>query len=69
MIKNIILTNDIYSPLEQFEIRNLLDLDVPVLGYFHVFITNIGLYLTIGAIVILSLNILSTNYNKLVSNK
>ena len=69
MLKNIILTNDIYSPLEQFEIRNLVDLDVPVLGYFHVFITNIGLYLTIGAIVILSLNILSTNYNKLVSNK
>jgi F-type H+-transporting ATPase subunit a len=56
------------SPLDQFEIRNLLSLDAPILGNIHISITNIGLYLTIGTILILSLNLLATNYNKVVSN-
>jgi F-type H+-transporting ATPase subunit a len=58
----------ISSPLDQFEIRNLLSLDAPILGNIHISITNIGLYLTIGTILILSLNLLATNYNKVVSN-
>jgi len=56
------------SPLDQFEIRNLLSLDAPILGNVHISITNIGLYLTVGTILILSLNLLATNYNKVVSN-
>lgn len=63
------LSREILSPLDQFEIRDLLSLDAPVLGNLHISITNIGLYLTIGVFFILVLNILSTNYNKLVSNK
>lgn len=59
---------DIPSPLDQFEIRNLLSIDAPILGNLHLSITNIGLYLTIGAFIVLVLNILATNYNKLVSN-
>jgi F-type H+-transporting ATPase subunit a len=59
---------DIPSPLDQFEIRNLLSLDAPILGNLHVSITNIGLYLTIGGFLVLALNVLSTNYNKVVSN-
>jgi F-type H+-transporting ATPase subunit a len=62
------IVSDIASPLDQFEIRDLLSLDAPVLGNLHISITNIGLYLTIGLIFILVLNILSTNYNKVVSN-
>jgi hypothetical protein len=61
------LYKDILSPLEQFEIRDLLSLDA-MGGNIHLSVTNIGLYLTIGAIFIFILNILSTNYNKLVSN-
>lgn len=57
----------IASPLDQFEIRNLLSLDAPVLGNLHISLTNIGLYLTIGTIFILSLNVLATN-NKVISN-
>ena len=34
------------SPLDQFEIRNLLSLDAPILGNLHISLTNIGLYLT-----------------------
>jgi F-type H+-transporting ATPase subunit a len=59
---------DIPSPLDQFEIRNLLSLDAPILGNLHISITNIGLYLTIGGLLVLALNVLSTNYNKVVSN-
>lgn len=60
--------NKIVSPLDQFEIRNLLSLDAPIFGNLHVSITNIGLYLTIGAFIVLFLNFLATNYNKVVSN-
>jgi F-type H+-transporting ATPase subunit a len=56
------------SPLDQFEIRNLLSLDAPILANLHISLTNIGLYLTIGAILVLTLNVLATNYNKVVSN-
>jgi F-type H+-transporting ATPase subunit a len=59
---------DIPSPLDQFEIRNLLSIDAPILGNLHLSITNIGLYLTIGAFIVLILNVLATNYNKVVSN-
>lgn len=62
------LYTKISSPLDQFEIRNLLSLDVPVLGNIQLSFTNIGLYLTVGMLIALSLNILATNYNKIVSN-
>ena len=58
---------EIRSPLDQFEIRDILNLEV-LGGNLHLSLTNIGLYLTIGALIILVLSIVSTNYNKLVSN-
>jgi F-type H+-transporting ATPase subunit a len=58
----------ISSPLDQFEIINLLSLDAPILGNLHISLTNIGLYLTIGTFLVLTLNVLATNYNKVVSN-
>jgi F-type H+-transporting ATPase subunit a len=63
------LFTEVSSPLDQFEIRNLLSIDTPVLANIHLSITNIGLYLTVGAFLILSLNLLATNYNKVVSNR
>jgi F-type H+-transporting ATPase subunit a len=60
--------NDIASPLDQFEIRDLLSLNAPILGNLHLSLTNIGLYLTIATFLVLSLSILATNFNKLVSN-
>ena len=63
------LFTEVSSPLDQFEIRNLLSIDAPVLANIHLSITNIGLYLTVGAFLILSLNLLATNYNKVVSNR
>jgi F-type H+-transporting ATPase subunit a len=58
----------ISSPLDQFEVRNYLSLDAPILGDVNISLSNIGLYLTVGFILIMSLNVLSTNYNKVISN-
>jgi F-type H+-transporting ATPase subunit a len=58
----------ITSPLDQFEIRNLLSLDAPILANLHISFTNIGLYLTIAASIVLTLNLLATNYNKVIAN-
>jgi F-type H+-transporting ATPase subunit a len=66
---NLNFFTQILSPLDQFEIRDLLSLDIPLLGYLHFSITNIGLYLTIGLVFIIIIYLLSTNYDKLVSNK
>jgi F-type H+-transporting ATPase subunit a len=59
----------IASPLDQFEIRNLISLDAPILANLHLAITNIALYLTIGTFIIFILSLVSTNYQKLVSNR
>ena len=56
------------SPLDQFEIRDLLNIDAPILGYLHLSITNIGLYLIIATFIAFFLNILATNYSQVVSN-
>lgn len=60
---------EILSPLDQFEIRNLLSINAPVLANINISLTNIGLYLTLGAIVILFLNLIAINYNIVVSDK
>ena len=59
---------NIPSPLDQFEIRDLLSINAPILGNLHLSLTNIGLYLIIATCLVLSLNVLATNFNKLVSN-
>jgi F-type H+-transporting ATPase subunit a len=58
----------IQTPLDQFEVRNLLSFDAPVLANLHLTLTNIGLYLTVGALLVLALNVFATNNNKVVSN-
>jgi len=58
----------IISPLDQFEIRSLISLDAPLLGNIHISLTNIGLYLTIGAFLSFSFSIIATNYSRVVSN-
>jgi hypothetical protein len=58
----------IASPLDQFEVRDLLSLNAPIMGNLNISLTNIGLYLTTGALIIILLNIMGTNYNKIVSN-
>lgn len=60
--------NSIISPLDQFEIRDLFSIDLPIVGNLHLSLTNIGLYLLIGGFLTLVVVLLSTNSNKLVGN-
>ena len=68
-LTNFFLIREIISPLDQFEIRDLLSLDASILGNLHLSITNMGLFLIIGALFFFILNFLSTNFNKLVGNR
>lgn len=56
------------SPLDQFEVRDLLSLDLQILSDLHLSVTNIGLYLSFAAFVVFALGLLSSNYNRLVPN-
>ena len=59
---------DIISPLDQFEIRDLISLNAPVLGDLSFSITNIGLYLTLSGYLVFALSVMSVNNGKMVSN-
>jgi F-type H+-transporting ATPase subunit a len=59
---------NIISPLDQFEIRNLISLDAPILGNLSLSLTNIGLYLTIAGYLVFVISLVSYNNNKIVSN-
>ena len=59
-------TLEVTSPLDQFEVRDLVSLDV--LNYLHISLTNIGLYLSIATLTVLTLSLLA-NYSNIISNK
>jgi len=60
--------NNILSPLDQFEVRDLLSLNISFLNNSHISLTNIGLYLSIGITLILGYSLLSTNNRKIIPN-
>jgi F-type H+-transporting ATPase subunit a len=60
--------NTILSPLDQFEIRDLLSLNISFLNNIHLSLTSIGLYLSIGLVLILGYSLLATNSNKIIPN-
>jgi len=68
MSNYICLFRETTSPLDQFEIRNLLSIEAPILGNMNISITNIGLYLLISVFIVLTTSVLATNYNKIISN-
>lgn len=59
---------DFNSPLDQFEIRDFISIDGPLIGNLHLSITNIGFYLTIATILAVTLSILATNFRKVLAN-
>ena len=58
----------VHSPLDQFEIRNLISVDAPILFNLNLSLTNIALYLVIASILIITLNLIATNNNKIMYN-
>ena len=59
----------INSPLEQFEIKNLIGFNAPVFGYFNFNITNLALYTIIILALIIAFHFFANNENKIVPNK
>lgn len=59
----------IFSPLDQFEVTSLMSLNVPVLGYINLSITNLGLYTMITVYLVLGLHIVSNNNKKLIPSR
>ena len=59
----------IISPLDQFEIRNLLGIETPLLDNINLSITNIGLYLTIAAVLAFFVSVLANNISNIKPNK
>ena len=60
--------NEISSPLDQFTIRNLISISAPALCNLHISLTNIGLYLSISILIILTYSLLATNNDKIIPN-
>ena len=56
----------INSPLDQFEIRDLISINAPILGNLYISLTNILLYLIISFILIVLLTSINNRSKKLV---
>lgn len=59
----------INSPLEQFEVLNLISINAPIFGYLNISLTNLGLYSILVLSLIVSMHILWNNNSKLVPSK
>ena len=61
--------NFISSPLEQFEVINLISINAPIFGYLNISLTNLGLYSVLVLSLIILLHYMWNNNNKLVPSK
>lgn len=66
VINSSLSLSQIASPLDQFEIRNYIGIDAPILFNSSISLTNIGLYIIISGIIIVLFHILTTNNNKVI---
>lgn len=58
----------ITSPLDQFEIRNFISLEIPLLANMQLSLTNIGFYLIISLSIALVLSLSASNSSKIIPN-
>ena len=58
----------ITNPLDQFEIRDLISINAPILGNLYISLTNILLYLIISSIIIILLSSMTNKSRKLIYN-
>lgn len=56
------------SPLDQFDIKDLISIQGPIIGNINISLTNIGIYLIIASFISFNFSLLATNLEKLVSN-
>jgi F-type H+-transporting ATPase subunit a len=60
--------NLVTTPLDQFEIRDLISIGAPILGDMYISLTNISFYLIVSFFILLNFNLISNNLNRLVPN-
>jgi hypothetical protein len=60
--------NLIATPLDQFEIRDLIGISAPIFADLHISLTNISFYLIVSFFILLNFNLISNNLNRLVPN-
>ena len=58
----------INSPLEQFEVVNLIGLNAPILGHLNILLTNLALYSSFIFLVVIGLQFYGNNDNKIIPN-
>ena len=56
------------SPLDQFEIRDLISVKANILGNIQISVTNFGIYIGIALFIIIIMSLLSTNFNYVTPN-
>ena len=59
----------ISSPLDQFEVTNLIGLNAPIFGYLNTTLTNLGLYSIFILILVTGIHFMGNNETKLIPNK
>ena len=59
----------INSPLEQFEVINLISLNLPIFGYWNLTLTNLALYSIIIFFIVIGLHIFGNNDTNLVPSR
>lgn len=59
----------IHSPLEQFEVNNLASINIPMFGYCHISLTNLGLYCLITAFLVIAYHYMAFNNQKIVPSR
>nr|QUQ05919.1 ATP synthase F0 subunit a [Microconidiobolus nodosus] len=57
------------NPLEQFMITDLISISLPIISINKISLTNIGLYLIIGIVLVVGLSQMVTNITSIVGNK
>lgn len=59
----------LHSPLEQFEVNSLIGLSIPVLGYTHISLTNLGLYTIIAVYLSLAYHFVASNNKGIIPSR
>ena len=59
----------INSPLEQFEVLNLISINAPLFGYLNISVTNLGFYSILVVTLIVIIQYMWNNNNKLIPSK
>jgi len=55
-------------PIEQFEVKSLVSIILPILGYINFSLSNLGVYTIITVYLTIALHIIANNINKLIPN-